>query len=363
MKIAAIHTGSISVPLKTPFKTAVRTVDAVRDVIVAIETDSGITGYGEAPPTGVITGDTTGAILGAIDDHIRPALLGRDVEDIEGNVNAVSSCLVGNTSAKAALDIALHDVWARSLGLPLYRLFGGNRRTIETDVTVSVNDPDEMARDAKRALDEGYRIIKVKVGKDPVRDFDRLRAIREAIGSDIAIRIDANQGWKPAEAVRILDRMEEAGFGIELVEQPVKSNDLDGMAYVTANTTVPVAADESIWSAEDALEIFRKGAADMVNIKLMKCGGLSEARRIVAISEVYGAEIMIGCMLEGKVSVTAAVHLAAACGSITRIDLDGPLLCASDPVHGGANFIGPEITLGDEPGLGVRSFDGIIWHK
>lgn len=362
MKIKSIRTGFLSVPLKTPFKTAVRSVDAVRDVIVEVETDSGVVGYGEAPPTGVITGDTTGAILGAINDHISPALLGREVEDIEGNVKAVSSSLVGNTSAKAALDIALHDLWAKSLGQPLHRLFGGNRTSIETDVTISVNEPDEMARDAKRAKDEGYRVIKVKVGKDPVRDFDRLHAIRDAIGNNVAIRLDANQGWKPAEAVRILGRMEDAGFGIEMVEQPVKSRDLDGMAYVTANTTIPVVADESIWSAEDAMEIFRKGAADMVNIKLMKCGGLSEARRIIAISEIYGAEIMIGCMLEGKVSVTAAVHLAAACGSITRVDLDGPLLCAADPVHGGASFIGPEITLGEEPGLGIQSFDGIIWN-
>ncbi len=362
MRIVKIRTGIISVPLKKPFKTAVRSVDAVRDVIVAVETASGKVGYGEAPPTGAITGDTTGAILGAIDDHIRPVLLGRDGEDLEGNLAVVNSSLIGNTSAKAALDIALHDLWSQSLGIPLFRAFGGVRRSIETDVTISVNEPDEMARDASNAVMGGYKVLKIKVGKEPEKDFDRLRAIRDAVGFDVAVRIDANQGWAPREAVKILGRMENAGFDLELVEQPVKGADLDGMAYVTANTSIPVVADESIWSATDALEIFRKKAADMVNIKLMKCGGLGEARRIAAISEAFGAQIMLGSMLEGKVSVSAAVHLAASCESITRIDLDGPLLCSSDPIDGGADFVGPGIALGDDSGLGIRGFREIEWY-
>jgi o-succinylbenzoate synthase len=362
VRITGIKTGTISVPLKKPFKTAVRSVDAVRDVIVAVETDSGTIGYGEAPPTGAITGDTTGAILGAIDDHIRPTLLGRDGEDLEGNLKILQSCMVGNTSAKAALDIALHDLWAQSIGAPLYRLFGGSRKSVETDVTVSVNEPDEMAQDALNAVESGYKVIKIKVGKESSKDFDRLKAIREAIGQDVEIRIDANQGWTPTEAVTILDRMEKAGFGLELVEQPVKAKDLDGMAYVTARSSVPVVADESIWSASDALEIFRRKAADMVNIKLMKCGGLAEARRIVAVSEIFGAQVMLGSMLEGKICASAAVHLAAAYGAITRIDIDGPLLCASDPIVGGADFKGPDIRVSDAPGLGVMSFDEINWH-
>ena len=362
MRITKIRTGSVVAPLKKPFKTAVRSVDAVRDVIVAVETDSGAVGYGEAPPTGAITGDTTGAILGAIDDHIRPTLMGRDGEDLEGNLTVLDHSIIGNTSAKAALDIALHDLWAQSLGSPLYRLFGGTGRAIETDVTISVNEPDEMAQDAVNAVSQGYKVLKIKVGKEPSKDFDRLAAIRDAVGYEVAIRIDANQGWIPSEAVKILGHMEKAGFDLELVEQPVKGGDLDGMAYVTANTSIPVVADESIWSASDALEIFRRKAADMVNIKLMKCGGLREARRIVAISETFGAQVMLGSMLEGKISVTAAVHLASAYGAVTRIDLDGPLLCASDPVEGGASFVGPGITLGDDPGLGIRGFREIQWH-
>ncbi|PIE54431.1 MAG: dipeptide epimerase [Dethiosulfovibrio peptidovorans] len=361
MRITAVRTGILSVPLKKPFKTAVRSVDAVNDVIVAVETDGEFIGYGEAPPTGVITGDTTGAILGAVQDHLCHALVGRDAEDLDGNVKAVEGALVGNTSAKAALDIALHDLWAQSLGAPLYRLFGGVSTAIETDMTISVNEPDEMVQDALDAVQQGYRVLKIKVGKNSAKDFERLKAIRDAVGYEVTIRIDANQGWKPDEAVRILDQLENAGIALELVEQPVHSKDLDGMAYVTARTSVPVVADESIWYAADAMEIFRRKAADIVNIKLMKCGGLAEARRIVALSQVWGAQVMVGSMLEGKVSVTAAAHLAAAYGVVTKIDLDGPLLCSSDPVDGGAEFIGPGIRLNRDAGLGVRSLEGVRW--
>lgn len=363
VKIVAIRTGSLEIPLIKPFKTAVRATDALRGVIVAVETDGGAVGFGEAPPTGAITGDTEGALRGAIDDYLRPALLGRDAEDLDGNLRTVSRALVGNTSAKAALDIALHDLWGHLLHAPLFRLFGGHRGTIQTDVTVSVNPPEEMAEDARRAVAQGYRILKIKVGKDGALDLARLTAVRRAVGAEIALRIDANQGWTPREAVRTLERMEEAGLGIELVEQPVPAHDREGLRFVTAHTAIPVAADESVWSARDAREILQDRGADVINIKLMKCGGLAEARRIIAVAESFGAEVMLGCMLEGKISTTAAAHLAVSSAAVTRIDLDGPLLCREDPVSGGGDFRGPEISLGEGPGLDIREIRHVAWHQ
>lgn len=362
MKIKSIRSGIMSIPLKKPFKTAVRSVDSVRDVVIRIETDSGIVGYGEAPPTGKITGDTKGGILGAIEDHIQPSLMGREAGDLDGNLAVLEECIVGNTSAKAAVDMALYDIWGKSLKAPLYRLFGGMKKNLETDVTVSVNEPDEMVKDSVKAVDLGYKTLKIKVGKETERDFDRIRAIRDAIGPKVKIRIDANQGWSPSQAVKILGKMEEAGFDIELVEQPVKALDLNGMTYVTANTYIPVVADESAWSPADVLEIFRRKAADMVNIKLMKCGGLVNAMKIVAISEIFGAEVMVGSMLEGPISASAAVHLALSRASVTRIDIDGPLLCSSLPDTGGADFIGPSIVCGEEHGLGIYDITGISWN-
>ena len=364
MKITAIKTGRLDVPLKVPFKTAVRTVDVMTDVIVRIETDCGTVGWGSAPPTSKVTGDTIGSITGAINEAIRPVLLGRDADALEDNLVTLDGAIVGNTSAKAAVDIALHDLWARSIGQPAWRLFGGAGRSIETDVTISVNSPEEMACDALRGKNDGFRVIKTKVGLDAETDFKRLRAIRKAVGPEIKLRIDANQGWKPGEAVRILEKMQNAEFDLELVEQPVKAGDLKGLAYVTANSPVPVVADESCWSPEDAFRIISERAANMVNIKLMKCGGVARARQIIALSEAMNFEVMMGCMLEGKVSCAAAVHIASAFRCVTRIDIDGPVLCSTDPVKGGPCFgIGGGITLDETPGFGIQGISGVKWFS
>ena len=357
MKITDIRMGLISVPLRVPFKTALRSVNSVEDVVVEIHTDSGEVGYGEAPPTGVITGDTTGAIIGAIKDHIAPSLIGRDVDDFEDLMKVLNSCILKNTSAKAAVDMALWDLYGQLYKIPVYKLMGGARKSIVTDITISVNEPDEMARDAEDAIRRGYDCLKVKVGKEPEKDISRLSAIRQVVPAETKIRIDANQGWTPKEAVRILNGMQEKGLDIEFVEQPVKAHDFEGMKYVTELSYVPVLADESVFSPEDAVKIMEMRAADLVNIKLMKCGGLYNALKIVSAAEIYGVECMIGCMLEAKISVNAAVHLACAKKIITKIDLDGPVLCKEDPILGGAVFDEKIITVSDEPGLGIRGIE------
>ena len=353
MKITEVRLGTISVPLRVPFKTALRSVSSVEDVVVEIHTDTGHVGYGEAPPTGVITGDTTGAIIGAIQDHIGKSILGRDVDDLEDVLKLVQSCIVHNTSAKAAVDMALWDLYGQLYHIPVYKLLGGARKTIVTDITISVNEPGEMARDALSAVARGYDCLKVKVGANPTLDVARLAAVRRAVGNDVCIRIDANQAWQPKEAVRILNQMQDQGLQIEFVEQPVKARDFEGLKYVTERSYVPVLADESVFSPEDAMTIMQMGAADLINIKLMKCGGLYNALKIASAAEVYGVECMIGCMLEAKISVNAAVELACAKKIITRIDLDGPVLCSEDPILGGAVFNEKEITVSDGAGMGI----------
>ncbi len=353
MKITKVKLGRISVPLRTPFKTALRTVNRVEDVIVELHTDTGAVGYGEAPPTGAVTGHTTGAILGAIQDHIAGAILGREVDAFEPLLQAVQGAVVGNSSAKAAVDMALWDLYGQLYRIPVYKLLGGGRRQLVTDITISVNDPQTMADDAVKAVERGYDCLKMKVGVDPALDTQRLRAVRQAVGPDTVIRIDANQAWTPKQAVAILNQMQEQGLMIELVEQPVKAHDLEGLRYVTQHSYVPVLADEAVFSPEDAMTILQTRAADLLNIKLMKCGGLYNALKIASAAEVYGVECMIGCMLEAKISVNAAVHLACAKSIITKIDLDGPVLCSEDPIFGGAVFDERRITVSDGPGLGI----------
>ncbi|PRR78060.1 L-Ala-D/L-Glu epimerase [Clostridium liquoris] len=358
MKITDIKIGQISVPLKTPFKTALRTVNSVEDIIVEVHTDTGNIGFGEAPPTGVITGDTKGAIIGAIEEHIKKNIIGMDIENFEEIMIKLDKSLIKNTSAKAAIDIALHDLYGQLYNAPLYKLLGGYRKEITTDITISVNDPEEMAKDSLDAIKRGYTTLKIKVGKNALLDIERMKAIRKAVGYDVKLRIDANQGWKPKEAVQTLRKMEDEGLQIEFVEQPVAAHDIEGLKFVTDNVSIPVLADESVFSPEDALTILQRRAADLINIKLMKTGGLHNALKICSLAEIYGVECMIGCMLEAKVSVNAAVHLAAAKSIITKIDLDGPVLCSEDPVEGGAIFNEYKITLNDEPGLGIRKING-----
>ena len=357
MKITKVRLGRISVPLRTPFKTALRTVNSVEDVIVEIHTDTGHIGYGEAPPTGVITGDTTGAIIGAIQDHIGKLILGREVDEFEDLLQIVQKSIVHNSSAKAAVDMALWDLYGQLYNIPVHKLMGGSKKQIVTDLTISVNDPEVMVRDALDAVARGYDCLKMKVGVSPELDVARLSAVRKAVGSDITIRIDANQAWTPKQAVKILNSMQDQGLDIELVEQPVKAHDFEGLKYVTERSYVPVLADESVFSPEDAMTIMKMGAADLINIKLMKCGGLYNALKIASAAEVFGVECMIGCMLEAKIAVNAAVHLACAKNIITKVDLDGPVLCSEDPIIGGAVFNEKIITVSDEPGLGIKGIE------
>ena len=358
MKIAKIETAEIRIPLRTPFKTALRTVDSVHDLLVRVTADDGSVGYGEAPPTAVITGDTLGSIRCALEEFIAPALLGREVEDLDGTMTALERCMVKNTSAKAAVDMAVFDLYAQSCGKPLYKVLGGARSQIETDLTISVNATPEMVRDAQEAVARGFRILKIKVGKEGLADIQRLKAIRQAVGPLITIRVDANQCWEAKQAVRIITGMEDAGVDAELIEQPVPAHDVDGLAYITSRVSTPILADEAVFSPADALSILQRHAADYLNIKLMKTGGIWQALKICSAAEVYGAKCMVGCMLESKLAVSAAAHLAAARGVVTMVDLDGPSLCSTDPYTGGPLYEEGRILMNETPGIGITGVPG-----
>jgi o-succinylbenzoate synthase len=361
MKITNIKTGIVSIPLRKPFKTALRTLEHLRTVVVNVETDTGTAGFGEAAPTGAITGESLGGIRGAIREFIAPRLIGKEIGNLEDVLDTLERSCVKNTSAKAAVDMAVYDLFGRLHGMPLYKLLGGFRTSVETDLTISVNEPDEMVADSLEAVGRGFGILKLKVGREPRLDIERIRRIRIAVGPAAVIRLDANQGWTAKEAVRIMNAIEEAGLGIELVEQPVAAHDIEGMRLVTRTVATPVLADESVFSALDAEKLLARRAADFLNIKLMKTGGVRGALRVCAIAELHGTECFMGCMMESKLSVTAAAHLACAKSIITRCDLDSPSLCASDPVRGGMIIDGPRLTMPDAPGLGIEGVDGVEW--
>lgn len=352
MKITEIKVGMVEAPLITPFKTALRTVHSIQNVVVYIHTDDGQIGIGEAAPTHVITGETLGSIQYAIEQVIAPNIIGMDIDEIAIICERIDACLYQNTSAKAAVEIALYDVWAKKYNAPLYKLLGGYRKQMTTDITISVNDSAEMVQDSLAAVERGFSILKVKVGKDPQGDVARIAKIHKAVGKNTVLRIDANQGWTAKQAVSIIGQLEDQGIAMELVEQPVHYSDLAGMQYVTKHTQTPILADESVFSPKQAIEVIEKQAADLINIKLMKAGGISKAQQIAHIAQASGVECMIGCMLETKISVSAAAHFAAANKIVTMVDLDGPSLCVKDPINGGPIFEGESIQMVERAGLG-----------
>jgi o-succinylbenzoate synthase len=358
MKIKDIRIGKISVSLKKPFKTALRTVSSVENIIVEVLTDTGNIGYGSAAPTEVITGDTTGAIVGGI-EYIKKNIVSLDIENFEEVMVKLNNCLVKNTSAKAAVDIALYDLYGQLYNAPVYKLLGGYIKSLVSDITISVNEPDEMVKDSLEAVEAGYKTLKIKVGKDSKKDLQRIKAVSKSVGRDIALRLDVNQGWKPKEAVSIIRKLEDLDINIELVEQPVKAHDFEGLKFVTDNVYLPILADESVFSPKDAMEIINMRAADLLNLKLMKTGGIYNALKIAAMAETAGIECMIGSMMESSIGATAAAHLAAAKAIITKVDLDVPILCKEDLVRGGADFDKYEITLSDKPGFGFEEVKGI----
>ncbi|HEY0334149.1 MAG TPA: dipeptide epimerase [Stenotrophomonas sp.] len=360
MKITDIQLGMLRVPLKTPFKTALRTVETVEDIVVLIHTDSGNIGYGEAPATAPITGDTHGSIIAAIDGFIKPRLIGQDVANLNHITGLIQSAMERNTSAKAAVEIAVYDLWAQLYGAPLYKMLGGGDPVITTDITISVDYIDKMVADSLSAVERGFESLKIKVGKDIGVDIERVKAIHAAVEGRALLRLDANQGWTAKQAVHAMHTLEEAGVVLELLEQPVKASDIDGLKYVTERVNTPVMADESVFAPAQVFDLIQRRAADIINIKLMKTGGLSNAIRIADIASLYGVQCMIGCMIESSISVAAAVHLAVAkSDAITKVDLDGPSLGLFNPVEGGVLFNESEISISDAPGLGIREIRGL----
>jgi len=352
MKIVNITTDTITIPLNTTFTTALRSIDSLDNVIVTVTTDTGLKGFGSAAPAPVITGETVSSIIGAI-EVIAQVISGMEIEDSETVFQHLNSCLIGNNSAKAAVDMAIYDLLAKSFKVPLYKLLGGSVPEVETDITISLGTFTKMVRETEQRLEQGFQIFKIKVGGNPHEDLERIAAIAGVVGSEGRLRLDANQGWKPKEAVYVASELEKWNISVELMEQPVAAGDFKGLCFVRDNINLPVYADESVFSPQDALKLVKTSAVDGLNIKLMKCGGIYNALKIAAIAETAGLPCMIGSMMECHISVTAAAHLAAAKNVICCYDLDAPLFCSRNPARGGLQYEGPKVWLPEAPGLGI----------
>jgi len=353
MKIINIRTQILKAPLKNPFITSLRHVDALEDLLVIIECNDGSTGYGEGAPTPVITGETMGSMIACI-EHIKPHILGKEIEDFETILNLLHTLILKNTTAKSALEIALYDLKAKSEKLPLFRMLGGTKTTFSTDITISMDEIEKMISDSLSAVALGYNTLKIKIGDNPKKDVERIVAIDAALDKGIKLRLDANQGWSAKESVILLHALEKQGIVAEFIEQPVAADDFEGLKYIKERVQTPLLADESIFSVKDAQKLLEMQAIDYVNIKLAKTAGITQALKLADLSKSFGVQCMIGCMLEGPISVTAGVHVASAKADIiTMLDLDAVSLLASHPVKTKIQFNENQIILSDDLGLGV----------
>ncbi|MBQ7645627.1 MAG: dipeptide epimerase, partial [Clostridia bacterium] len=241
-------------------------------------------------------------------------------------------------------------------GLPLFEYLGGKKgdKHLKTDITISLEKKEKMVNDTVKAIEDGFSTIKIKLGRSKEEDIDRIAALADVIPNNVVVRLDANQGWGAKDAVEIIEFAVKKGLNIDLVEQPVMFYDLKGMEFVTKNTEIKILADESVFNVHDAEKIIENGAADMINIKLMKCGGIYEGRKIFDLCSANNVECMLGSMMEGAVSIASAAHFAAATG-ITRLDLDAPVLCKSIPQKMGTTFDSENIYInGGKNGLGIE---------
>lgn len=336
-----------------PFRLVYGTFLGTENLILKLFSHDNLVGYGEASPS-VTTKESVETIVRSL-DKIAPNLSKLDEVEVDAAIQTVDKILPGNPSAKAAVDIALHDIHGQRQKRPLFDFFGGFRE-INTDITLSSRVPSHLAQEALAAVNNGFRALKIKAGFSPEEDFERIKSVRDRVGSNIALRIDANQGWTVKQAMSLLSRFE--AFDLEFVEQPVKANDYKGLKKIRKQTSIPIMADESVCSPKDALKIIRNEAVDLINIKLLKSGGLHKAWQIAKIAEHYKISCMIGCMCESNIGVTAAVHLASGMTNIKFADLDSDLLQKDKLVlEGGAALNGSKRIPPSRFGLGIDKLD------
>lgn len=361
MVIRSAEIGRLSIPLTEPFVTSLRRVDVLEALVLRIATDDGLVGFGAASPTAVITGDTLPGIEATV-ALVLSRLRGVDLWRRERWEWMIRTAAVHNGSGKAAVEMALYDVLAQAVRKPLFVFLGGAEDELTSDLTLNMGSPEAMARSAETALRAGYPHLKVKVGSDPETDIARVLHVREVLPDGVSLRIDANQGWTAKQAIAVIDRLADADVPIELVEQPVPADDIRGMVRVTQRTAVPILADESVYSLPEAVRLIREGGCDAINIKLMKSGGIGETVAIARVAERFGVSCMMGSMMECRVGVDAAAHVAAAVRNITMVDLDTPTMYEDEPVRGSVRYSGARILLGEAPGLGVTAVDGVVWR-
>ncbi len=340
------------IKLKESFKISLGTFHHAENIVVVIRTNIGITGFGECSPFMTINGESIDTCF-VVGEYIAKVLIKKNPIDIATCSVAMDALIYGNSSIKSAFDMALYDIASQNAGVPLYLFLGGkNNKQLITDYTVSIDDPDKMAADAKKIKDRGFQFIKIKLGGSKEKDIQRVKAIREKIGTAYPLRIDANQGWSMQTAIEILQAL--APYGIQYCEEPIPRWDFMSLPELRRQSPIPIMADECCSDDHDAKRLIDLEACDHINIKLGKSGGIYTAQKIIRLAAQAGINMQIGGFLESRLAFTAAAHLALTSDNVTHCDFDTPLMFVEDPVTGGILYDDRGvITVPETAGLGA----------
>jgi len=353
--ISQVSFKRITIEMKKPFRIFLGSSDIYQGFIVRIDTDDGITGYGEAVPTPYITGDTLGSIEFEL-ESISSMLKGENIST-EGIDERVRRRLRSSRASRAAVDMAIWDIIGKMADTPVYRLLGGYREKISTSYTVDLVEPSHAVEMARSFLEQGVKVFKIKMGSGIKEDVERVQRVREVVGDDKMIYVDFNQAYSAKNALKVIGAIER--YGIEFVEQPVPAHSLNELKMVRQNSPIPVMGDESVFSIYDAARVISMEAVDMINVKLMKSGGITEAIKIIDIAESYGIPVMVGCMVETSLALSAGLSVALGKRNVKYADLDGNTSLKEDVSTDGFIFRDGDLSLKGYPGLGVKMKDQI----
>jgi len=352
LKITATQAWPVKMRLTEPYTIAYETVETMVNVFVRVETSAGVAGLGCAAPDLAVTGETPDGVLKAWNEIVDPAIHGSDPLRSAMLIERVRGSLVGQPSVMAALDMALHDILGKAARMPLWKLLGGFRDRMRTSITIGILPEKETVERARRDVARGFKSLKLKGGKDVESDIVRVLKVREAVGEHVELRFDANQGFNVEQSLRFVDGARAAK--LELIEQPTPKGEPDLLGRVTNEVSLPVMADESLMSLRDAFRLARRGLADMVNVKLMKVGGIAEALQINAVARAARLEVMVGCMDEAALAIAAGLHFALSRPNVVYADLDGHFDLEGDPTAGAVILRSGTLYLTDRPGLGFE---------
>jgi muconate/chloromuconate cycloisomerase len=359
MKITEVRVYPVRVPLVHEFKAAYGVRNTADFVLVELMDECGLSGWGEASTIPIYDEGSQADVVFIIEKYFKPLLLGEDPTNISGLMHKLEKAVKSSRYAKCAIDFALHDLTGKLYGQPVYRLLGGKACDIRVCWVISAKSPEAVAREAEEKAKEGFVDFKLKVGTDEDNDVANLKALRDAVGKNAAIRLDGNEAWEPKEALAIVERF--AAYRPEHVEQPVPAWNLEGLEFVRSHTGVPIVADECILTPWDTMRVARMAACDRVNIKISRVGGIRAAAKIAAIAQAAGQTPFAGSNLELGLGTVASAHLFAALpGMGLATELVGPLLLKEDILTRPVQYENGRLVLEDKPGFGVEPDLGLI---